>query len=217
MEAVLEKLLESPRLSLFQREIEQVLDAEQVRRERFIETVTDAEKAEFINGEVFVHSPVKLQHNETTYNLLSLLNTYARVKGLGLVGFEKLLISLTRNDYEPDICFFRSEIADTFTPEQMRFPAPDFIVEILSDNTARNDRGVKFDDYAAHGVAEYWIIDPEEEVVEQYFLDGEYYCLAYRVGSGVLTSRVVAGFEIPVRAIFDAEVNLAALRQLLLG
>lgn len=215
MEAVLEKLLESPRLSLFQREIERVLEAEQARRERFIETVTDAEKAEFINGEVVVHSPVKLQHNVALKRLLILLDTYVEIKELGLVGFEKLLISLTRNDYEPDICFFRQEVADSFTPQQMRFPAPDFVVEFLSDSTAARDRGVKFDDYAAHGVGEYWIIDAENEIVEQYLLDGGEYRLAYKVGSGVLTSRVVAGFAIPVTAIFDVTENLAALRQLL--
>ena len=179
--------------------------------------MSESEKVEFINGEVIVHSPVKLQHTATSKLLMRLLDTYVDSRNLGFAGYEKMLISLTRNDYEPDICFFRREVADAFTPKQMRFPAPDFIVEILSDSTARNDRGVKFDDYAAHGVAEYWIIDPEEELVEQYWLDGEYYRLAYKVGSGVLTSRVVTGFEIPVRAIFDAEVNLAILRQLLLG
>jgi len=213
VEAILERLFESPRLFLFQRQIQQVLDAEEARRARFIATMTEAEKVEFINGEVVVHSPVKLQHNEANHNLLVMLSTYVRANGLGLVGFEKLLISLTRNDYEPDICFFRREKADTFSPSQMRFPAPDFIAEVLSESTAHNDRGVKFDDYAAHGVAEYWIIDPEAEIVEQYLLDGDEYRLLLKVATGVLTSGAVPGFEIPVRAIFDADVNLAALRQ----
>ncbi len=217
MEAILEQLIDSPRLSLFQREIEQVLDKEKAHREHFIETMSESEKVEFINGEVVVHSPVKLQHTVASKLLMRLLDTFVDSRNLGFVGFEKMLISLTRNDYEPDICFFRAEVADAFTPKQMCFPAPDFIVEILSDSTTTRDRGVKFDDYAAHGVAEYWIIDPDEEVVEQYFLDGDHYRLAYKVGSGTLTSRVVEGFEIPVQAIFDAEVNLAALRQLLLG
>ncbi len=216
MEAILEQLMESPRLSLFQRAIEQVLEAEQARRAHFIETVSDTGKAEFINGEVVVQPPVNLNQNLVSQHLLILLDSYAESRNLGLVGFS-LLISLTRNDYEPDICFFRREIADTFTPEQMRFPAPDFIAEVLSDSTARNDRGVKFDDYAAHGVDEYWIIDPVYEIVEQYLLDGDQYSLAYKVGSGVLTSRVVAGFKIPVAAIFDSAANLAALRQLLGG
>ncbi len=217
MEAMLEKLIESPRLSLFNRQIQQVLDAERIRRAHFIETMTEGEKVEFINGEVIVHSPVKLQHNVATKLLLKLLDTYVGSHGLGLVGFEKLLISLTRNDYEPDICFFRRETADRFTPAQMRFPTPDFIAEVLSESTARHDRGIKFDDYAAHGVAEYWIIDPDAEMVEQYLLDGDQYALAVKAGSGVLVSRAVAGFEIPVRAIFDEAVNLATLRTMLGG
>jgi len=215
MEAILEKLIESPRLSLYQREITHLLEAEQARRERFIDEMGDDEKVEFINGEIFVHSPVKLQHNSATKLLLKLLDTYVSSRDMGFVGFEKLLISLTRNDYEPDICFFRREKAASFSPHQMRFPAPDFIAELLSESTESRDRGVKFDDYAAHGVAEYWMIDPDEEIVEQYFLDGDEYRLAYKVGSGVLTSRVVKGFEIPVAAIFDVTENLAALRHLL--
>jgi Uma2 family endonuclease len=54
---------------------------------------------------------------------------------------------------------------------QMRFPAPDFIAEILSPSTEENDRNIKSTDYAAHGVSEYWIIDPAYRIVEQYLLE----------------------------------------------
>ena len=53
---------------------------------------------------------------------------------------------------------------------QVGKPAPDFIAEILSDSTASVDRGVKFQDYAAHGVGEYWIVDPVQQTIEQYRL-----------------------------------------------
>jgi Uma2 family endonuclease len=215
VEAILEKLIESPRLSLFHRQIQQVLEAEQVRRTRFIETMTEGEKVEFINGEVVVHSPVKLQHNNASKSLLVLMSAYVQTHSLGLVGHEKLMISLTRNDYEPDICFFAKQKADTFTAKQMRFPAPDFIAEVLSESTAHNDRGVKFDDYAAHGVTEYWIIDPDGEMVEHYLLDGDAYRLNVKAGSGMLISQAIPGFQIPVRAIFDESENLTALRSLL--
>ena len=96
----------------------------------------------------------------------------------------------------------------------MRFPAPDFIVEILSDSTAKTDRETKFDDYAAHGVKEYWIIDPDAEVVEQYLLRDEEYLLIKKTDSGILKSEAIAGFAIPVRAIFDEQDNLDALHAL---
>lgn len=215
METILEKLIESPRLSLYQREISHLLEAEQARREQFLDTVWDRKKVEFINGEIVAQPPSRLNEIQASQNLLVVLDTFVENHHLGIVSAETLMISLTRNDYEPDVCYFTNEKADGITPDQMRLPAPDFIAEVLSEGTEARDRGVKFDDYAAHGVAEYWIIDPDAEIVEQYFLDGDAYRLAFKVASGVLTSRVVEGFTIPVAAIFDADANLETLRQLL--
>jgi Uma2 family endonuclease len=90
-----------------------------------------------------------------------------------------------------------------------------FIVEALSEGAQANDRGVKFDDYAAHGVAEYWIIDPETETAEQIRLQGHSYELIMKAKTGLLESFVVAGFTIPVRAIFDPQENQRALAQIL--
>jgi Uma2 family endonuclease len=125
-----------------------------------------------------------------------------------------MLITLIRNDYEPDICYFGPAKAQSFTPDQMKFPAPDLVVEVLSATTEAIDRGVKFEDYATHGVQEYWLVDPELEVVEQYTLNEEAYELVVKVKDGPLESGVVAGFTIPVRAIFDEAVQLAALREI---
>ena len=81
------------------------------------------------------------------------------------------MITLQRNDYEPDICFFDKQKAKYFKEGQRLFPAPDFVVEILSKGTKKNDRTVKFQDYEANGVIEYLIIDPIKKVVELYRLD----------------------------------------------
>ena len=94
----------------------------------------------------------------------------------------------------------------------MKFPIPDFIVEVLSESTEARDRGVKFEDYAVHGVGEYWIIDTESETVEQY-LPGPYgYELKVKAATGTITSGVIAGLSLPVRAIFDEVENLAVAR-----
>ncbi len=117
-------------------------------------------------------------------------------------------MGLTRNDYEPDICYWNTEVADAFTDDQMEHPAPDLIVEVLSKSTTGRDRGVKFEDYAAHGVREYWIIDPIRKAVEQYELDEGTMAFArvavlYDDVNDTLTALTVPGFEIPVKAIFD--------------
>ncbi len=212
-----EQLLASPRLQLYAQKIGDVLAREAQRRQDFYAQLSDSDKAEFINGEVIFHSPVRLRHNRTAKRLLTLLDAYVLQHELGYVGFEKILISLTRNDYEPDICFFDNRKASLFAPDQMRFPSPDFVVEVLLDSTAERDRGIKFDDYAAHEVSEYWIIDPVSETVEPYRLVGQDYELVVKAQNGTLRSVAVSGFTIPVRAIFDDREQRQALRDLIIG
>ena len=64
-------------------------------------------------------------------------------------------------------------------------------------------------------MAEYWIIDAEAEVVEQYLRRGDRFYLALKSGSGEIASPTVPGFRIPIRALFHPADNLAALRQLM--
>lgn len=215
MATVLDPILNSPRFPQYLRLLEEAFKIEQRKREHFYQTITDEDKAEFINGEIIFHSPVKMRHTIVSKHLLLLLETYTRRHNLGFVGHEKVLVSLTRNDYEPDLCYFSQEKASRFTPDQMIFPAPDFIIEILSESTEARDRGIKFEDYAAHGVAEYWIVDPEAETVEQYLLAEGQYQLAVKVKDALLHSPTIPGLAIPARAIFDEAQNLQTLRQLL--
>jgi Uma2 family endonuclease len=214
---LIDELLRSPSLPQLTHQLQAVLEAESARRRQFYDQVSDQQKAEFINGEVIVHSPVRLRHSQVSENLFSLLQLYVRKHALGHVGHEKLLIALTRNDYEPDICFFGKSKAAAFTPDQTKFPAPDLAVEVLSPSTEEIDRDLKFKDYALHQVAEYWIIDPTAETVEQYLLHESEYTLEVKVNSGTIRTRVVEGFEIPVRAIFDDQQHLAAMSTILSG
>jgi Uma2 family endonuclease len=200
---------------LFVQKVQSALELEKAKRRHFYQIVDENKKMEFINGEIIFHSPVKLQHNSATKLLCGLINAFVLKHKLGFVGVEKIMISLTRNDYEPDICFFNAEKARNFKKKQMQFPAPDFVVEVLSDSTKKVDRETKFNDYAAHGVQEYWIIDPDKETVEQYELQDEVYELLLKSREGEIESVVLPNFKIPVRAVFDEVVNVQTLTDLL--
>jgi len=99
------------------------------------------------------------------------------------------------------------------------FPVPDFVVEVLSKKTQKTDRTTKKADYAAHGIPEYWIIDPEKERIEQYLLlnptDKTYAEPSIYHLDEYLTSKVISGFTIRVKAVFDEEENVAALQGLM--
>lgn len=216
---LLDKLLDAPDLKLLVEKAENRLSEEAKRRHEFREWLTPAVKAEFINGEVILHSPVKRGHLRYSGNLFKLLDTYVAVKDLGETSYDKGLIALSRNDYEPDICFWSKEKSANFTDETMIHPAPDFIVEVLSKKTAKTDRTTKFQDYAAHGVPEYWIIDPQNQTVEQYWLQSvpanQYALVAKWSVLDQITAQAVVGFSIPVAAIFDRETCSATLKMLL--
>ncbi|OQX96903.1 MAG: hypothetical protein B6I20_13830 [Bacteroidetes bacterium 4572_117] len=185
----------SPSAVLIFKSLQNYLEKEKKKRLHFYETVREDQKAEFINGNIIIHSSVMLRHSNVSFYLANLIHNYLSYKTIGVVHHEKLMIRLTRNDYEPDICFFNKEKADNFKADQLLFPAPDFIVEVISKSTEKTDRTIKFTDYQNHGVKEYWIIDPEKEFVEQYFLKNDEYELIQKTSSGQITSFVIDGFS----------------------
>lgn len=142
------------------------MQQEESKRRKFYASVRDDEKAEFILGEIVRHSPAKEKHDVIVQNLSMILVQFVRKTNIGVIRSEKALVLLLRNDFEPDICFFSKSIADTFADDTMFYPAPDFVVEVLSESTEKKDRGVKFDDYAFNGVKEYWLVDADKQVVE---------------------------------------------------
>ncbi|HEX8461477.1 MAG TPA: Uma2 family endonuclease [Segetibacter sp.] len=214
MDHLLKDILDSPKLPDYVEELKTYLLEEEIKRNTFYKEVRDDEKAEFINGEIICHSPAKYKHTLIVGNLNYIFTKFVRRNKTGVVTSEKSLVKLRRNDFEPDICFFRKEISDTFHPDTMFFPVPDFVVEVLSSNTEKRDRGVKFVDYALNGVKEYWLVDADKQFVEQYLLDKESFILAEKVQHGTIRCEVLKGLEIPLNAIFDEDANEAFQNEL---
>ena len=212
---LISEILEEPDAFFLIQAANKALENEKVRRVAFYNDITEQQKVEFINGEIIVHSPVMKRHNTASLLLARLMSVYSDINQLGFVGIEKIMITLTRNDYEPDVCFFRREKSKDFTNEQTLFPAPDFVIEILSDGTKKRDRGVKFKDYQAHQIEEYWIIDPDHETIEQYHLEEGQYELILKAAEGNIKSFTMAGFQIPIQAVFDEVLNLEMLKKLM--
>ncbi len=209
----LDDILRSPRLPDYYEQIKNKLEEEKKKRKDFLESIDEDTNAEFINGEVVYHSPVSLRHSLASNLLYRLLSIYVDKNDLGFVSHEKIMLDFRRNNYEPDIAFWRKEIAKNFKPDQLLFPPPDFIAEILSPSTEMIDRKIKFEDYAYHRVQEYWIIDPEKEQVEQFINNNGKFSLVKLHKSGdFITSFTVRGFKIPVSAVFDEQENLRFLK-----
>jgi len=215
MSTLVAELLQDPLLPDTLATLQQAMETERARRTRFYEEVDEDAKAEFINGEIIRHSPARNLHLQVKDRLQTLLGTFVQIRHLGAVRGEKAFCVFPRHDYEPDVVFFGPEKAALLEPNTRKFPIPDFACEILSDSTEHRDRGVKLRDFAAHGVREYWIVDADLEIVEQYLAREGVYALALKSGSGEVASTVVAGFRLPIRALFDEAENLRVLRAIL--
>ncbi len=215
MEAVLDAIINSPKLPQYISELQQILKEEKLHRIDFYNSISEDDKAEYINGEIILHSPVMLRHNHATSFMSRIFSTYANLKDVGIVGIEKCMIEFSRNSYEPDIVFWKNNKADKFTAKQKIFPVPDFIVEILSDSTEKNDRGIKFEDYALHGVKEYWIVDTTKETIEQYLLKNGVFELELKSKEGNITCQVLQGLTFHIPAAFNKNDNVVLLKSII--
>lgn len=215
---IVDQIMEHSDAVLIVQHVQERLKDEQQRRWEFYDRINEDDKAEFVNGEILFHSPVVKIHNDATKYLLNLLMNYVDGHDLGFVGVEKILTRFTRNDYEPDICFFGNEKAAQFQDDQLFFPVPDFVAEVLSKSSQKSiehDTVTKFKDYEQHGVQEYWIIDPHDQTVEQYLLEEGRYRLVLKAAEGSVHNHAVPGFSIPIAAIFDKKINRKVLQNML--
>jgi Uma2 family endonuclease len=196
---------------------EEMRQTEATFRQRFRDTLEPHIKAEFINGQIIMDSPARLDHTDTLGNLLALARLHVQVKRAGVVLFEKALVKLQRDDVEPDMCYWDTNASAGFKAEQYMFPPPTWAVEILSPSSVRRDRTEKFLAYQDAGVREYWLLDANVRCLEPFILtNGKYEA----VGAGTDQESLVGpdclpDLRFPLRALFDAEANLEAMKRVL--
>ena len=104
--------------------------------------------------------------------------------------------------FQPDIVFVSQARRGIVGPEYILGP-PDLVVEIISPFRANYDRGRKFENYARHGVGEYWIIDPIAEIIEVFQLvKGQYELKGAHSEEQFLESPLLPGWKVAAHDLF---------------
>ena len=169
------------------------LERELLTAEDFLDWLTPEREADLIDGEIFMHSPVSIQHADLVNFLDRLLGTYVDRHRLGFLYREVVAVRLSsRNVFLPDLAFYRTEKKDRIRQNHLE-GAPDLVVEVLSSRTADRDVGPKFAEYEQHGVTEYWILDPDTLAHRFYRPQGEL-LVEYATDAARIESAVVGGF-----------------------
>lgn len=160
---------------------------------------------EVIDGALVMSPAPLVRHQSTFRQLFKVLVRHVERHRLGEVWSAPIDVVLgdRATPVQPDIVFVAQSRLHIVGRERIE-GAPDLVVEILSRSTAARDRGLKFDLYAASGVREYWLVDPDERSLEVYVLRGQAYAPlgTYRRGD-VARSELLPGLKLKVKELFE--------------
>jgi Uma2 family endonuclease len=166
----------------------------------------DGRRHELIDGEHFVTPSPDRRHQEISLRLTVALASFLREHRLGALYEAPLDVILSDTDVvEPDILYVSNERAAILG--KWVHGAPDLVVEILSPSTRKVDEAIKRHLYDRVDVREYWIVDPELEIVKVYRRseDRRFPRIAElaRETADVLTTPLLPGFSLSLAELFE--------------
>ena len=139
-----------------------------------IYALPDGERAELIDGELYMMTPPGTTHQRIASFLHWAIRNYIQEQNGDCEIFPAPFAVFLNNDehtyVEPDI----SVICDkSKLDEKGCNGAPDWVIEIVSPSSKRMDYFIKLSKYQNAGVREYWIIDPDKNNVFVYDFENE--------------------------------------------
>ena len=166
----------------------------------------DGNRYELIEGELFVSRAPGTPHQRVLHNLQLEFGLYLKAQPIGILVPGTGVIFSNSDAVIPDLLFVRNERWKDVTTGEKVTSAPDIVVEILSagSENRRRDLSVKRKLYAKYGVAEYWIVDSENQAVLLFRLREQTLDeIATLTINDELSSPILPGFQLKVSALFN--------------
>lgn len=166
----------------------------------------DGQRHELIDGEHYVTPSPNTVHQTIVGNLHFVLRGYLEAHPLGHVFLAPFDVVFSNFDVvEPDLLYItEARRRNILTTTNVR-GAPDLVIEIGSPGTRRRDETIKRRLYERDGVSEYWVVDPDLEVVRIYRRENEGYGrpreLSRETGD-VVESPLFPDLSLPLDVIF---------------
>lgn len=173
----------------------------------FLRFPEDGKRHEIIDGVHFVSPSPTTRHQVLVGRLYFAIESFLRQRPrIGRVFLSRLDVVLTRWDVvEPDLLFVADDQAE-IVGEQNVQGAPALVIEVLSPGTRSVDRQLKHRLFQREGVQEYWLVDPEFELVTVFGenTDGAFARRAEFTSAAhdMLTTSLMTGMAIPLDDLF---------------
>ena len=165
-----------------------------------IYALPEGQRAELIDGKIFMMTPPKRMHQKVSMEISTIINEHIKEKGLPCEVYAAPFGVWPFDDdstyVEPDISVICDE---SKLDDDGCKGAPDFIIEILSKTTEAYDKTNKLMLYRTAGVREYWIVDLGKRRVTKYVFSPVFWDDVYSFEDDIPVS-ICEGFSINFRS-----------------
>lgn len=139
-----------------------------------IYALSEQERAELIDGQIYFMAPPSRKHQRIVGELFVMIRNYIKNKQgsceVNVAPFAVFLDESDTNYVEPDI----SVVCDPGKLNEKGCKgAPDWMIEVVSPGSRRMDYFIKLFKYRTAGVREYWIVDPDKNRITIYNFETE--------------------------------------------
>jgi Uma2 family endonuclease len=169
-------------------------------------TETTNRLVELRDGSIEVLTMPTSAHQRIVGFLNQLLLAFLARNPLGEVLFAPLRVRLWDKTFrEPDLVFMLAKHAKRAGEDY--WDGADLVMEVVSGTAEDRQRDLvsKRRDYARAGIDEYWIVDPKEKRLTVLRRRARSYAVhAEVVGTGIVTSALLSGFEVDAALVFGA-------------
>jgi Uma2 family endonuclease len=162
----------------------------------------DGHRYEVIDGELYVASFEPVAHQRVATQLVAVLGSYLHEHPIGEVFTVNTKVVLDETTaVGPDLLYIARENWKGLHEDGF-YGAPDLLVEVTSSKP-EIDRVLKHRKYAASGVANYWIADPDTQTLEAFELSGGTYVLqaSHKVHE-TFAPKLFPGLTIPLQEVW---------------
>jgi Uma2 family endonuclease len=163
------------------------------------------EKHEFIAGEIFAMTGVRLNHNRVNLNACALILQALRGQPCGVFMAEvKVRVEAADAYFYPDLVV-TCDPADLADGNSQSVQHPWLIAEVLSESTAAYDRGKKFEHYRAlASLTHYLLIDADRPHIDLFRKNAEGLWVLHPLGAAdSLVIDAPHAVTIPVASLYE--------------
>src|SRR4051812_43701088 len=137
--------------------------------EDFLSFPDDGKRHELIDGEHYATPSPNTTHQAVLGNLCFAIRVWLERNPVGRVFFAPFDVVFTQFDVvEPDLLYMSSGRGAAILTSKHVAGAPELVVEIGSPGTRTRDETIKRRLYERAGVSEYWVVDPDLDLVRVY-------------------------------------------------